>query len=684
MARLDLNEAMQAAIGKTQMGELAEAEALYRRIVAEYPDCAPAHNNLGTILDQQGRLAEAAASYLQAARRQPDYALAHANLGFTARRLGRLEEAIASLQKAILLNPQHARAHYELGLAYRDLENWPGAARAMEQAVRLKPDHVQAYVNLGIVYRHLGKLDAAVAACRRALQLKPDAAEAYNNLGTAFYYQHKLKEAAGALAKAIELAPENVAAHANLANVLRLQEKYDEAIGLHRKAIRLKPDLAELHNNLANTLKEQGLLEEAIAAYRKCLELKPGFAGAHSNLLHTLNCHGAWDAQSVYSEHLRWAAAHAPVGPEAERRGGGNRPIRVGYVSGDFRRHSVAYFLEPILACHDHGRFSITCYSDVVRADKVTGRLRSLADTWRETAGLSDERVCELIGKDEIDILVDLAGHTADNRLLAFARKPAPVQATYLGYPTTTGLAAMDWRITDGHVDPAGLTERYHTERLMRLPRSFVCYRPALEAPGIMARPAGVPITFASFNNFAKVTADLIGLWAMILGEVPSSQLLLKANGLGSQSAQRRIHELFLSHGIAAQRVALRGYEPRLVRHLGEYNEVDVALDTFPYNGTTTTCEALWMGVPVVTLAGMTSVSRVGASLLTNMGLGELVAASPETYVRTAVNLARDDDRRRQLKSTLRQRMRSSPLMDERGFTHGLEDAYEAMCHARA
>ena len=346
----------------------------------------------------------------------------------------------------------------------------------------------------------------------------------------------------------------------------------------------------------------------------------------------------------------------------------------MGYVSPDFVNHAVAYFFEPVLAAHDRVCFEVFCYSDVRVPDKVTARLRALSGQWREIAGKTDEQVAALVREDGIDILVDLAGHTARNRLLVFARRPAPVQVTWLGYPNTTGMDAIDYRLTDLVSDPAGAEVR-HSEKLVRLPRNFSCYRPSDESPAVGPLPAATAghITFGCFNHLAKLTPPTLDLWAKVLRDQPASRLLIKSHGLADAETANRVRGEFTARGIEAARIECNGEELSVPRHLGLYNRVDVAFDSAPYNGTTTTCEALWMGVPVLTLAGETHVSRVGASLLTHLGAPEWIAATPADFVAKCRTLTSDLARLSALRAGLRERMRASPLCDAAGFTRDLE-----------
>jgi predicted O-linked N-acetylglucosamine transferase (SPINDLY family) len=352
--------------------------------------------------------------------------------------------------------------------------------------------------------------------------------------------------------------------------------------------------------------------------------------------------------------------------------------LRIGYVSADFRDHPVGRFLLPLLQRHDSRKFEVFCYSNGPHVDAITKSLQRHAHRWRSIIGQNDDEAAEQIRADRIDLLVDLSGHTSGNRLLVFARKPAPVQVNYLGYPGTTGLTAMDYRLTDRFADPPGLTEPLHVEKLQHLPRTNWCFAPPQDSPPLEPPPAirrGC-VTFGSFNNFGKMTGAMFAVWAEILRQVPGSRLLLKAPALRAQGTRQRILGNFAAQGIEANRLDLHDWQPDYASHLALYGEMDIALDTFPYNGTTTTCDALWMGVPVVTLAGQSHVSRVGLSLLSNVRLPETIATTAEEYIRLAVQLAHDPDRLKILRAQLRERLTTSPLMDADGFTRDVEAAY--------
>ena len=625
------------------------------------------------------------AAYRKALELKPDYAEAHSNLGLALTDQGKLDGAVAACRKALGLRPDYAEAHNNLGNALTNKGELEEAVVAYRKALKLKPDYAEAHNNLGNALKNQGKLDEAVAAYHKALELKPDYDEAHDNLGNALTNQGKLDEAVAAHRKALELKPDYADAHNNLGNALTNQGKLEEAVTAYRRTLELKPDHAKAHSNLGNALTNQGKLEEAVAAYRRALELKPDHAKAHNNLLLCMNYDAQTSQQEILAESRRWDDVHAIPRSAGERfhpnERSAERRLRVGYVSPDFREHSVRHFLDPVIAGHDRRSFEVFCYAEVVKPDDETARFRSLSDSWCSTLGMTDSAVAERIREDGIDILIDLAGHTGKNRLLVFAERPAPVQVTWLGYPNTTGLSAMDYRLTDAIADPEGDADALHTETLVRLPNGFLCFAPAADAPEIGGTPALTTgrVRFGSFNNLAKVTPDVVETWARILHRLPKSDLVIKNRSLADEETRERYLKMFGAHGIDAGRVESCSWIASRTGHLGAYNRVDIGLDPFPYNGTTTTCEALWMGVPVITLRGDRHSGRVGASILTQVSLAGLVAETTAVYVEKAVALASDLDRLSALRSDLRSRMQMSPLCGPEGFTRDVEAAYREM-----
>ncbi len=582
----------------------------------------------------------------------------------------------------------HISQALKTALAHHQSGRLAEAEAIYRQVLAVDPQQADALHLLGLIAQHVGHHDDAVELIRQAITINPQAAVFHCNLGISLDKLKRREEALVAYGRAIALKRDYPKALANMGIVLKALGRLEEAVVAYQEAIRIQPDIAETFGNLGNALKDKGEPEEAIAACRQAISLKPDFIEAHSSLVFFLNYQSCWDAQAILREHRQWAAQHAEplrkfIEPHRNERSTARR-LRVGYVSPDFETHPVAFFVEGLLANHAPAEVEVYCYADITNPDAITARLEKYAGKWRRITGMVDSRVAGLVREDGIDILVDLAGHTDRNRLLVFARKPAPVQVSWLGYPNTTGLETMDCRLTDAFADPPGTTENLHTERLIRLRGCAWCYRPPEDAPPVGAPPvleAG-RITFGCFNAMPKINGPLLELWSRILHSVPGSRLLLKNGALRDPSVQQRVRAVLEGTGIAPERVELMGHVSGMANHLAAYGRVDIALDSHPYHGTTTTCESLWMGVPVIAQAGKTHVSRVGVSLLCNVGLPELVAASQEEYVRITTELAGDLTRLAQLRSTLRERMAQSPLMDAPRFARDVESAYRQMWQA--
>ena len=510
---------------------------------------------------------------------------------------------------------------------------------------------------LGVVALQRGEAERAYGLIGHAVRARPRFPEALNNLGVVLEVLDRLGEAEAAYREAVRLKADYIEAHNNLGNVLRRRGELRGADEAYGAALRLRPKDPAAHRGLAATCHDRGDPAAAVAHYRCWSALQPDNPGAASDLLYALLHDPAQTPASRFAEHRRWSAAfegplRATWHPHANDRDP-DRPLRVGYASSDFREHPTARFVEPVLANHDRGRFVAVCYSDARRADAVTNRLRTLAADWRDTAGMPDEHLAAQIHRDGIDVLVDLTGHMAGNRLAVFARRPAPVQATWL-YPHSTGLETMGWRITDELADPPEVTEAFHTESVLRLDGCAVCYRPT-EAPDVNDLPAanGGRVTFGMLNRMAKVNPQAIRLLARVLAAVPGSMLLVLAAG-GERNGAVRC--LFESEGIAPNRLRLAPTGPR-PQYLALAHQVDINLDPFPYAGMTTTCDLLWMGVPTVTLAQGGSAGRAGASVLSAAGLPHLIADTPNEYVRIAASLAAARPALAALRAGLRQRI---------------------------
>ena len=677
---------------RTQLGHTlleqqkwSDAQRCYERALRGEPRSALAHFNLGNLLQATGRLAEAETLYCQALELDPRFVNAHNNLGTILKAREAYAEAKAHYQQAIEIKPDCAAAHANLGAIYYAEQEIDKAADSYRAALAVEPTMVLARLNLGTMLVRQSRSDEALECFEEVLRVEPDNALAYCGVANVYQVKGRLQDAITYCQHALRIEPGNFEAYSNMGVAWSELGHRDEGIECCRKALELNPLFAPAHGNLAGSLQALGQLDEAIDHYRRAVALAPEDAAGHSNLLYCLNYHPGYDAETLYREHIAWAARHAEpltaVSPPHTNDRNPDRRLRVGYVSPHFNRHAVNFFSEPILASHDHDRFEVFCYSNVRSPDETTDRLRGYADGWRDTLVLNDEQLAAQVRSDQIDILVDLTGHIAGGqRLLAFARKPAPVQVTYIGYQNTTGMRAMDYRLTDEHSDPPGKTEHLHSEQLVRLPRSFFCYLPSSDAPTVNPPPAlerGY-VTFGSMNNFSKITPQVLETWARILHRVSGSRLLIRADM--TPWLREHLTRTFSQWGIDAARLELVN---RVIRadYLELIRGLDIALDPFPFNGHTTTCDCFWQGVPVVSLAGETYVSRFGSSAMVTLGLEELIVRSPDEYVEVAAQLAADAPRRQQLRDALRTRMAASPILDFTGFTRNLEAEYRRMWH---
>jgi protein O-GlcNAc transferase len=676
-----------------QAGRLVEAEALYQKIIAKYPKNFDARNLLGAACFQRGDYEAALRQIDVALRVNPNAAFAHNNRGRILVNLQKFDESLASFDRAISLQPNYAEAFNNRGNALRGVNRFDDALASFEKAIALKADYAEAFCGRGLSLQELNRREEALASHERAIALKPDFAEAYNHRALALRELRRLDEAIASFDRAIALRPDYAAAYTNRGTALHELIRLDEALASFDRAIALRPANAAAYNNRSATLRELMRLEEALASYERAVSLKPDFAEAHSNLLFSLNYDDKLTPDRLFEAHLEWNERYGRQLPNpaayANERDVGRR-LRIGYLSCDFRSHSVAHFVEPLLKNHDRQAVEVFCYAEVMRPDAVTAHLRSFADHWRVTIGLSDDELAERIRTDAIDILVDLAGHAGHNRLPVFARKPAPVQVTWLGYPNTTGLEAMDYRLVDAVTDPPGESDAFASETLVRLEGGFLCYGGLKGAPAPAAPPClkSGTITFGSFNNPTKMSSASLDAWASLLARLPTARLLLKGGPFTDAAARALCLTRLSERGVAPERVEMLPWLDDATAHQAAYNRVDIALDPFPYNGTTTTCEALWMGVPVVTLRGDRHAGRVGASLLGQIGLTELVANSVEEYVEIARTLARNGERLEEFRHSLRPRIAASSLCDGPAFARKIEAAFRRVwrdwCHYRA
>lgn len=668
-------------------GNLGEAEKCYRQVLAREPNHADSIHLLGVMASQTGRHAAALEMIGRAIALNPksagDY---YSNYGLALAGLGRTDEAITAYNQSLSLRPDLAAAHSNLADALCVKGQWDQAIAAYSRAVQLQPDFAEAHDKLGRLFTHKGETNAAIAAFQTAAALRPKSADAQFNLGNAFFNKGDYVQAIAAYRRAIQIKPDHVDALINLGKALNLIEQIDESLSTFKRALALRPTDANAHNALGNAHKDIAQLTEALACYERAIELDPEFLIADSNRVYAMYFDPAFDAPEIVRQAKIWNQRHAPASgailQSHDNDRSPDRRLRVGYVSPYFRNHCQSLFTPGLLANHDHGQFEIFCYADLQRADRITARLQRHADTWRLTTGLSDQALAEMIRADRIDILVDLTMHMGDGRLGAFARRPAPVQICWLAYTGTTGVEAIEFRLTDPYLDPPGEHDDHYSEKSIRLPHSFWCYDPlGMELEKPPPEPGSLPalknntITFGCLNNFSKINDGVLKVWARVMNAVPGSRLLLLAP---PGSCRVRVLETLRRLGVAANRLEFIARQSRS-RYLNEFTRIDLCLDTFPCNGHTTSLDSVWMGVPVVSRVGPTAMGRAGFSQSSNLQLTDLAAWSDDEFVKTAVELAGDFPRLTELRRTLRQRLTDSPIMDAPRFARDVEAAYRQL-----
>ncbi|MDN7852700.1 O-linked N-acetylglucosamine transferase family protein [Burkholderia seminalis] len=699
-----------------QLGQFPAGLALMERAIALRAD--PVYlNNLGNMLRAHGRLDDAIGAYRRAIALAPGYAEAHSNLGNALHEAGDADAAMLSCAQALALRPDFAPAYNNLGNALRDKGEADAAARAYEKALALDPAYAEACFNLGNVCGAQHRHDDAIAHYRRAIALQPGLHAAHHALGMLLLERGELDAAIASLACAAESG--DVDRLFGLAAALDHAGDLDGAVASLRRALAVAPDRAELHHHLAQTLVRQGKRREALdscrvalslpnptaqmhavmgdilcalwhidaglASYDRALELDPAFRNAHSGRMF----HGAGtDRLSAAQLRERACAFGAQMAALASPhrhapRPANGRALRVGFVSGDLKSHPVAVFLLSVVAALDRSRVELVAYATQPVEDDTTAALKRHFALWRDLTPLDDRAAADLIAADRIDVLVDLSGHTASNRLPLFAWKPAPVQATWLGYFATTGVAAIDYVIGDHHVLPPDEAAHF-VERPWRLPDSYLCFTPPalpLDVGPLPAEGNGC-VTFGCLNNANKIGEPVVALWSRVLHAVPGSRLLLKSAQLDEAALRTSLAARFAAHGIPAERLLLRGGSKRLA-HIGTFNDIDIVLDPFPYPGGTTSMEGLWMGAPFVTRRGDRFLSHIGESILHTLGMPEWIADGDDAYVAKAAAFANDLPRLAAVRAGLRERLLRSPLCDAPRFARHLEAAFAQM-HAAA
>jgi len=674
---------LQRALRLHRQGAFDDAERVYREILARDPDDAEALARLGMLYADRGALPAAIECLRRSLARRPDDAEAWLRLADTYRVQGPLDAALAASERALALAPRSGPVHLVKGNVLAALGRLDEAATSLREAVRLTPRSARAQNDLGCLLLLVRQNEEAAGFLKRAVDLDPASDRSQYHLGVACFRLGRFEAAEAALGRAVELNPRLADAHWHRAQALMETERYDEALAALDRAVAIHPDAPEIHASRAYLLGRLGLAAEAAAAHREALRTNPDSPAVHGNYL-LFSC---YDPDVSPAELLarsrawgdRTLARLGDVPPHANDPDP-ERPLHVGYVSPDFCGHAVAKFIEPVLRHHDRDRFRVTCYSDVARPDAVTAGLRKIVPGWRDIVNLSDDEAARVIRADGIDLLVDLAGYTGHGRVPVLARGPAPILVSYIGYPATLGLATVTYRLTDPLADPPA-AQAFYTERLWPLEPPFFCFQPQLNAPEVSPLPAAAigGVTFGCLLNPLKINARTIALWARVLHAVPDARLLVFRYVLASRRARERILAAFAAAGIGADRIELAWRRPKRGGHHDVYGAIDIALDTVPFCGHTTTCEALWMGVPTVTRAGELFAGRMGVSIFTAVGLEELIAPDDAAFVAIAAGLAADLPRLAELRAGLRERLRASPICDAAGFTGRLEEAYRAM-----
>jgi protein O-GlcNAc transferase len=705
-----------------QRGNNEQAIAMIQAAIALNERSATFHANLGSALQSDGRLDEAIASFEEALALSPDLIGARYNLAYSLHRRGSLSEAISTYEQVVLQKPEMTDALYNLANALRDAGRLAEAASRFEQLLRIKPDCLEALSNLGNILVQQGAIEAAAARYQEALRVDPSCVEALVNLGNLLMKQDQLDAASAHYERALAAKPDFAPALCGLGNIFLQKEKLDEASSFYRQAIASDPQLPEAVSNLGATLQRRGMLSEAIRCYEEVLAIKPDLPETLYNLGRALDEQAKGDEALAYFEaalkikpddmlansNLAWLTASQPnfdaddhltrcarweshwtkrltaTNDRADftRRPLRGRRLRVGYVSGDFRRHAVSYFVEQLFACHDRNRVELFAYPTVPESDDVTARICASVDHWVPLHALSASAACKRIRNDQIDVLIDLSGWTRGNRLDVFTLRAAPVQAHYLGFFASTGLSQMDYWIGDEVLTPTH-TDAQFREAVWRIPRVWVSYHAKEEAPV----PSWCPdpkgrIRFGSFNRLAKLTPQTIELWSRILIALPEADLILKTVALADPETRGRMLDSFAGHGIVADRIVFIGSDSTLgwQQHMACYGGVDIALDPVgAVGGGTTSCDALWMGVPLVTLAGDRMPTRMTASMLRAIGRPEWIAQDADDYMGKTIALAQDVEGRKALRFGQRARMAASPLCDTAGLAGALEAAFFAM-----
>jgi len=668
-----------------QLNHQEEAQTAYKKAILLKEDFVDAHVALGCVLEDLEALEESAGSYRKALAIAPNYAEVHGNLGNILNKLGQLDAAAASYSKALAINPALLDIQLKLGQTLKTLNHNDAAIACFCAVLKQAPQNSDAHFSLGMTFKELGQLDKAAESLRLAVANDFSNPEKHINLGDILGELGHPDNAIACYEQALKIKPDHAVAHSNLGNIRLASGSFDDAMARYQQAIDIQPDFAAAHNNLGATLLILGYPIEALASTRRALELLPDLAAAQSNIVFIENSIALKSPSLLLDEAKKYGeivARKAQAFATWENEPNADRNLRIGFVSGDLRDHPVGHFVEGVLrslTSSAGNRLEIHAYTTFNCSDHLSQRIKACCHGWNTAAHVSDEVLANKIRGDKIDILIDLSGHTAHNRLSVFAWKPAPIQVTWLGYLATTGVNAIDYLIADAWTLP-DTEECNFTEKIWRLPQSYLCFTQPQSGTTVSLLPAleNGYVTFGCFNNLTKISDEVIALWARILTEIPNSRLILKAKQFSQESIRQKINERFAIHGIGAERLTLMGQVAR-DEYLAPYQQIDIALDPFPYPGITTTVESLWMGVPVLTLAGNSFLSRQGVGLMMNAGLPEWIANDPDEYATLATKHSSDLNKLSQTRSTLRDRVSNSPIFDSAQFAKNLEGALRGM-----
>jgi protein O-GlcNAc transferase len=709
MSQLTVDQAIQLALQHQRANQLAEAESIFRQILSVYPDQPDALHllgglylqakqteqaeaqvrkaialrpepsfflTLGVILQQQKRYEDALLVYKDALAHRPDHADTFVHQGVVLSLLGRFEESAKSFQEALRLAPGHAQAQGNLGIVLVHLKRYEEAAWILRAAIARVPKSADFHASLGAALQCTGQTDAALLECREALNLDPAHVQALNLTSHILRTTGRVRDAVEPARQAAALLPDFPDVQINCGESLREAGLMDEAVEHYERVLARKLETGDMYNNLGNVYKDQGRLDEAMAQYRRALalQLSPIFL---SNLVYSMHYHPGFTPEGIFKELRHYdetfvrpfKGAIRPLDNDRNP----ERRLRIGYLSTEFRQHALGLYLTPLLENHDKSRVEVFCYADVTKPDFYTFRHRQCADAWRDTHGLPDDAIADLIRKDRIDILIDLHQHMGGNRLLVYARRPAPVQMGYAGYPNTSGVSTIDYRLTDPWLEPANEPAFPTSETVLHLPHTWWCYHAVTDVPvnSLPARETG-RVTFGNLNNFCKLNEETYQLWAQVMRVLEKSRLLL----LAPEGSHRARAIAYLGkQGVAADRITFlkRAGSADYYKY---YHQIDLCLDSFPYNGHTTSLDSFYMGVPVTSYVGPTPWGRGTWSQASNLGLPELVGKTPQEFVKISIALAQDLARLAEIRATLRERMRASPLLDGPGFARAIEAAY--------